>query len=378
MFSYTLLKRSERSRARLGVISTPHGEIETPAFIPVATRATIRTLDSDEVAELGSQALICNTYHLHLAPGEDLVQKHGGIHGFMKWDRPLMTDSGGFQVYSLGFGMDHSMGKILKEPTDEKLEEGAAPVNVKITETGVHFRSPIDGTQLYLDPKVSIGIQEKLGADIMFAFDECPSPLADESYMRRSMEKTHRWAQECIDAKTTDQALYGIVQGGSFKALREESARTIGAMDFQGFGIGGEFGYDKPTMRDVVGMVTDLLPHEKPRHLLGVGHPEDFSYIAESGCDTFDCIAPTHYARRGVLFASDGRVDLRKPTTMQMDGPLDPGCSCAVCSSYSRAYVSHLLRAKELSGMKLATYHNLYHLNELAKKIRIAIGNGEL
>jgi len=378
MFGYKLLKKSERSRARLGVISTPHGEIETPAFIPVATRATIRTLDSDEVAELGSQALICNTYHLHLAPGEDLVQKHGGIHGFMKWDRPLMTDSGGFQVYSLGFGMDHSMGKILKEPTDEKLEEGASPVNVKITDTGVHFRSPIDGTQLYLDPKVSIGIQEKLGADIMFAFDECPSPIADEAYMRRSMEKTHRWAKECIDAKTTDQALYGIVQGGGFKALREESARTVGAMDFQGFGIGGEFGYDKPTMRDVVGMVTDLLPEAKPRHLLGVGHPEDFTYIAESGCDTFDCIAPTHYARRGVLFASDGRVDLRKPTTMQMDGPLDPGCSCAVCSSYSRAYVSHLLRAKELSGMKLATYHNLYHLNELAKKIRTAIGNGEL
>jgi len=378
MFGFKVLKRSERSRARLGVITTPHGEIETPAFIPVATRATVRTLDSDEVAETGAQALICNTYHLHLAPGEELVQKHGGIHGFMKWDRPLMTDSGGFQVYSLGFGMDHQMGKILKEPTEKMLEEGASPVNVKITEEGVHFRSPIDGTQLYLDPKVSIGIQERLGADIMFAFDECPSPLADEAYMRRSMEKTHRWAQECIDAKKTDQALYGIVQGGGFKELRAESARTIGAMDFQGFGVGGEFGYDKPTMRDVVGAVTDILPTEKPRHLLGVGHPEDFTYIAESGCDTFDCIAPTHYARRGMLFTASGRVDLRKPSTMQEEGALDPACSCAVCANYSRAYVSHLLRAKELSGMKLATYHNLYHLNELAKKVRESIASGDL
>ena len=378
MFGFKVLKRSERSRARLGVITTPHGEIETPAFIPVATRATVRTLDSDEVAETGAQALICNTYHLHLAPGEELVQKHGGIHGFMKWDRPLMTDSGGFQVYSLGFGMDHQMGKILKEPTEKMLEEGASPVNVKITEEGVHFRSPIDGTQLYLDPKVSIGIQERLGADIMFAFDECPSPLADEAYMRRSMEKTHRWAQECIDAKKTDQALYGIVQGGGFKELRAESARTIGAMDFQGFGVGGEFGYDKPTMRDVVGAVTDILPTEKPRHLLGVGHPEDFTYIAESGCDTFDCIAATHYARRGMLFTASGRVDLRKPSTMQEEGALDPACSCAVCANYSRAYVSHLLRAKELSGMKLATYHNLYHLNELAKKVREGIASGDL
>ena len=379
MFGFKILKKSKRSRARLGVISTPHGEIETPAFIPVATRATIRTLDTPEIHEVGAQALICNTFHLHISPGEKIVKKAGGIHGYMQWNKPLMTDSGGFQVYSLGFGRDHGIGKVLKDEQERVLKEGSQPNAVKITEDGVFFRSPIDGKQLYLSPKVSIGIQEALGADIMFAFDECPSPLADEKYMRASLEKTHRWALECVKAKKSKkQALYGIVQGGGFRNLRIESAEKIGAMEFDGFGFGGEFGYDKKTLKKVVGEVSDALPEKKPRHILGIGHPEDFAIIAGAGGDTFDCIAPTHYARRGVIFTSKGRLDLRKPRFLNDFKPLDPSCKCDVCKTYTRSYISNLMRAHELTGMKLATFHNLFYFNSLAAQVRKMIKNGDL
>jgi queuine tRNA-ribosyltransferase len=379
MFEFKILKRSKKSRARIGVISTPHGEIETPSFIPVATRASVRTLDSDEIARLGSQALICNTYHLHIAPGEKIIKKFTGLHKFMNWNRPLMTDSGGFQVFSLGFGRDHGMGKVLKNDQEKSLKENAQPVSVKITEHGVHFRSPIDGTALYLDPKKSIAIQEALGADIMFAFDECPSPLANDEYMRKSLEKTHRWAQECIDAKKSKkQALYGIVQGGAFEALRIESAKIIGAMDFEGFGIGGEFGYDKKSLEKVVSAVTDELPENKPRHLLGIGHPEDFAYSIAAGADTFDCIAPTHYARRGTLFTSKGRLDIRKRPMLSDQKPIDQKCKCDACQNYSRSYISHLIRANDLTGMKLTTIHNVFYLNQLAKVYRDKIARGEL
>ena len=379
MFEFKILKKSKKSRARLGVISTPHGEIETPAFVPVATRGTIRTLDTREIEDVGSQLLICNTFHLHVAPGEKVVKKAGGIHGYMDWKKPLMTDSGGFQVYSLGFGRDHGIGKVLRDDQEKVLKEGSQPNAVKITDDGVYFRSPIDGKQLYLSPKVSIGIQEELGADIMFAFDECPSPLANEKYMLESLEKTHRWAQECLDAKKSKkQALYGIVQGGGFSRLRIESAKILGAMEFDGYGFGGEFGYDKKTLKKVVGEVSDALPENKPRHVLGIGHPEDFPIIAESGGDTFDCIAPTHYARRGVIFTSKGRLDLRKPQFVKEEKPLDPNCKCDVCKTYTRSYISSLLRAHELTGMKLATFHNLFYFNHLAATMRKRIKNGEL
>jgi queuine tRNA-ribosyltransferase len=381
MFNFKVLKQSKKSRARLGVISTPHGEVETPTFIPVATRATVRTLDTDEIAEVGSQMLIANTYHLHLAPGEDIIKKAGGIHGYMKWDKPLMTDSGGFQVFSLGFGRDHGVGKILKDEKDRSIETGAQPVAVKITEDGVHFRSFIDGKQHYLSPKVSVGIQEKLGADIIFAFDECPSPLANEEYMRKSLEKTHRWAKESLDARknTKKQAMYGIVQGGAFKHLRLESAKVIGAMDgFEGFGFGGEFGYNKVQLKKGISEVVDALPAHKPRHVLGIGHPEDFPIIAASGGDTFDCIAPSHYARRGVIFTSKGRIDLRKPRFLKELKPLDPNCKCMICKTYTRSYISHLLRGHELTGLKLATYHNIFYFNTLAATMRKRIKNGDL
>ena len=376
MFGFKILKKSKKSHARLGIISTPHGEIETPSFVPVATRATIRTLDSDEVAEVGSQMLIANTYHLHIAPGEDIVKKAGGIHGYMDWKKPLMTDSGGFQVFSLGFGRDHGVGKILKDEKERSIETGAQPVAVKITEEGAHFRSPIDGKEYFLSPKVSVGIQEKLGADIIFAFDECPSPLANEEYMRRSLEKTHRWAKESLDARknTKKQAMYGIVQGGAFSALRKESAKIIGAMEgFEGFGFGGEFGYNKAQTKKGISEVSDLLPYEKPRHVLGIGHPEDFPIIAQSGGDTFDCIAPTHYARRGVIFTSQGRIDLRKPRFLKELKPLDSKCRCEICKTYTRSYISHLLRGHELTGLKLATYHNLFFFNNIGQMVPLAM-----
>lgn len=379
MFSFKVIKKSKKSRARLGVISTPHGEVETPAFIPVATRGAVRTLDSDEVAKLGSQMLICNTYHLHLTPGEKIVKKAGGLHKFMNWKRPLMTDSGGFQVYSLGFGRDHGMGKVLKHDQGKTLKEDATPVSVKIMEDGVYFRSPIDGREIFLGPKESIKIQESLGADIILAFDECPSPLSNEEYMRRSLEKTHRWAQQCIDVKSSrKQALYGIVQGGPFKHLRIESAQVLGAMDFEGFGIGGEFGYDKKSMEKMVSAVTEALPENKPRHLLGIGHPEDFAYTMRSGADTFDCIAPTHYARRGTAFTSRGRIDLKKRDNLKSQKPIDPKCTCDACKNYSLGYVAHLIRVNDLTGMKLSTIHNIHYFNNLAAMLRKKIASGDL
>ena len=379
MFEFRIIKQSRKSRARVGVISTPHGEIETPAFVPVATRATVRTLDSEEIAEAGSQILICNTYHLHLAPGEKLVKKAGGLHKFMHWNKPLMTDSGGFQVYSLGFGRDHGISKTLKEPSMQTVERDMQPKAMRITDDGVHFRSPIDGAEHFLGPRESIRIQEALGADIIFAFDECTSPIATKEYVHASFDKTHRWAKDCLRFKRSkDQALYGIVQGSSHRDLREESARAIGALPFEGFAFGGDYAYDKKKTEDLMGVVADIVPLDKPRHALGIGHPEDFAMIARAGFDTFDCIAPTHYARRGVVFTSNGRLDLNKRSFLSDQKPLDPECRCSVCESYSRAYIAHLIRAKELSGFKLATMHNLFYFNDLAQKTRQRIKNDEL
>lgn len=379
VFTFTILKKSARSHARLGVIETPHGIIETPSFVPVATRGSVRMIDSAEIAELGAQVLICNTYHLHLTPGEEIVRAGGGLHTFMRWEKPLFTDSGGFQVFSLGFGRDHGMNKMLKEAREERVEDGDAPKLLKMTEEGVRFRSPITGDELFLDPETSIGIQQILGSDVMFAFDECPSPLATEEYMRTSMDRTHRWATRCLDAKTSKhQALYGIVQGGKYKDMRLESARIIGAMPFDGFGIGGEFGYDKATLGEMLGWVHNELPQSKPRHVLGIGHPEDFPIIAGAGGDTFDCIAPTHYARRGIVFTSEGRLMLAKRELLTDFTPLDPACNCPVCRTYTRAYISHLVRAHELTGLKLATMHNVYYFNNLAAIMRNRIKNDEL
>ena len=378
MIDFKVTYKSKKSNARIGILKTPHGEIETPSFVGVATQAVVKTLTAQEVKKANSQILIANTFHLHLKPGEQYLKKAGGIHKFMDWDRPLMTDSGGFQVFSLGFGRDHGVGKILKEKSDLVIKSGKKPKNVKITEDGVFFRSPKDGQKLFIGPKESIKIQESIGADIMFAFDECTSPVADYFYTKKSLEKTHRWAEICLKSKKTNQALYGIVQGGKFEDLRTESAKFIGSLPFDGFGIGGEFGDEKHTMTDMLGFTLPYLPYEKPIHLLGIGHLEDIPEIMKAGIDTFDCIVPTHYARHGVAFTSEGRLDMRKSKFLTDKNPLDKKCGCETCQNYKRNYITHLLKADEITGLRLMTMHNLYFFNAYVEKLRNDIKKGQL
>jgi len=381
MIEFSILKKSKKSRARLGILKTPHGEVETPAFVGVATNATIKALRSDEVLRTNTQILIANTYHLHIEPGESIVKAAGGLNRFMDWPRPMMTDSGGFQVFSLGFGRDLGVGKVAKAfpgKLERLVEKNSQPNHVKITDDGVFFRSPLSGKEMFLGPKESMKIQEKLGADIIFAFDECTPPGATRQYIGTSSERTHRWAEVCLKEKKSQQALYGIVQGSRFKDLRQESARMIDAMDFDGFGIGGDLGESKIGTRDVLRWTLPLLSDQKPRHLLGIGHLEDIELIVKEGVDTFDCTVPTHYARRGVAFTSGGRVDLNKTAMLRDKEPVDAKCDCLVCASYRRNYIAHLIRAREITGSALLTFHNLYFWNAYVQKIREKIRRGVL
>ncbi len=381
MIEFSILKKSKKSKARLGVLKTPHGEIETPAFVAVATNATIKALRSDEVMKTNTQILISNTYHLHVAPGEGVVKMAGGINKFMDWPRPTMTDSGGFQVFSLGFGHDLGVGKVTKffpGKLERLVEKNTQPNHVKITDDGVFFRSPLSGKEMFLGPKESIKIQEKIGADIIFAFDECTPPGATRQYIVTSSERTHRWAAECLKARKSKQALYGIVQGSHFKDLRQESARIVGKMNFDGFGIGGDLGESKTGTRDVLDWTLPLLDEKKPRHLLGIGHIEDIELIVKQGVDTFDCTVPTHYARRGIAFTSRGRVDFVKSALLNNKEPIDSKCDCLVCKNYRRNYIAHLIRAQEITGGALLTFHNLYFFNAYVAKIREKIKRGTL
>ena len=361
----------------MGILKTSHGEIETPAFVPVATQAVVKTLTSEEAEAAKCQILICNTFHLHLKPGEKIIKSSGGLHKFMNWPKPLMTDSAGFQVFSLGFGRDFGMGKILKEKNGGKIKSGQQPKLLKITSEGVLFRSPNDGRKIFIGPKESIKIQESLGADIIFAFDECTPPIANYAYTKKSLKLTHQWAQICLNAKKSKQALFGIVQGGKFKDLRIESAKFIGNLPFDGFGIGGEFGDDKKIMEKMINWVNKELPENKPRHLLGIGYLEDIPKIIKAGVDTFDCIVPTHYGRRGIAFTSSGELDLNKSKFLQDKKALDKKCPCFVCQNYSRSYLCHLFRAKEISALKFLTFHNLYFFNSFVENIRNAIKKGK-
>jgi queuine tRNA-ribosyltransferase/7-cyano-7-deazaguanine tRNA-ribosyltransferase len=399
MIEFKVLKKSKKSAARLGILKTPHGEVMTPAIVPVATLAAVKALRSDEIAATGTQLLISNTYHLHLQPGEKVVKAAGGINKFMNWPKPTMTDSGGFQVFSLGFGRDLGIGKksIKYYPgkIEQAIDRGNQPSNVRMTEEGVHFRSPLTGEELFLNPETSIAIQQKLGADIIFAFDECPPPGATHDYMKQSLARTHRWAKRSLDARTSKQALYGIVQGADFEDLRKEGAKTIAHMDgFDGFGIGGDIGESKDESRKILQWVIPLLNQKRPRHLLGMGHPEDIELIIKGGVDTFDCTVPTHYARRGIAFVSkksavrgvggvngvahEGRVDFNKAALLKDNGPIDAACECMVCQKYQRAYIAHLVRANEITGGALLTFHNLFFFNAYVAKMREKIAKGLL
>ena len=382
MIEFKILKKSKHSWARLGLLKTSNGEVETPSLAPVATRASVKTLTSEEAEAAKCRILIANTFHLHLKPGEEIVKRAGGLHNFMNWDRPLMTDSGGFQVFSLGFGRDLKVGKILKNFPGNNNQElvgvGAQPKFLKITDEGVYFRSPIDGRKLFLGPKESMKIQEKLGADIIFAFDECTPPLASPHYIKEAVKRTHDWAKICVKVKKGKQALFGITQGSKYKDLREESARYINSLGFDGFGIGGDLGEDKQTTKKILEWTMPLLDQSKPRHLLGIGHLEDMEPIIKQGIDTFDCTMPTEYARRGIAFTSAGRINLRQPKFLKDKNPVDKKCVCGTCSNYRRDYISHLFRTGEITALRLLTFHNLFYFNTFVENIRKKIKRGEL
>jgi len=397
---------------RAGILKTAHGEIHTPAFVPVGTKASVKALTPEQVRDLGAEVILANTYHLYLQPGDELVARAGGLHKFMNWPGPIITDSGGFQVFSLGVAYDYGVSKFiaLDAPPPEVIEEAYDTLRknkkAQVTEEGVKFQSIIDGSEHFLSPEKSMQIQNNLGADIAFAFDECTSPHASYEYLKKSMERTHRWAERSLQEHKkllaspdvfsqslpvrqaglgsslrsatpskkhagSAPALFGIVQGGRYRDLREESAKIIGAMNFDGFGIGGSF--IKEDMDEAVQWVNNILPEEKPRHLLGVGEPEDLFGAVENGCDLFDCVTPTRIARNGTLYTKRGKINIMNEKFKNDFGPVEGDCGCYTCKSYTRAYLSHLFRGKEMLAATLASIHNLYFIVNLVKKIRQAI-----
>jgi len=352
MFEYTLCKQDLRTRARAGVFTTPHGEIPMPIFAPVGTQATVKTVSPDELEDLGASLILANTYHLYLRPGPDLIMRLGGLHEFMRWPHPILTDSGGFQVFSL-----------------QDLR--------KVDEDGVTFRSHLDGSLHRFTPERVVEIQEQLGADIIMCLDECTEPH-DYHYNQAALERTHRWAERCKNAQTRrDQALFGIVQGGIHPDLRAQSAAFLVQLDFPGYAIGGlSVGETKEEMHRILDMVTPLLPEHKPRYLMGVGSPEDLFEGVSRGIDMFDCVLPTRTARNAGLFTRQGRINLRAARFAQDPGPIEEGCDCYTCRRFSRAYVRHLLRVKEFLGYRLATLHNLRFMLRLIDEIRRSILDG--
>lgn len=354
--TFELLKEDSQTGARLGRLHTPHGSIDTPVFMPVGTLATVKTMSPEELNEIGARILLSNTYHLWLRPGEDIVEEAGGLHSFMNWNGAILTDSGGFQVFSL---------------SDMR----------EIQEEGVHFRNHLSGEKLFLSPEKSIQIQNSLGADIIMAFDECPPYPAEYDYMKQSVERTSRWAERCLKAhrRPEDQGLFGIIQGGEYEDLRQQSARDLVSLDFPGYAVGGlSVGEPKDVMNKVLEFTTPLLPKNKPRYLMGVGSPDSLIDGAIRGIDMFDCVLPTRIARNGTCMTSTGRLVVRNAKYARDFRPLDEHCDCYVCRNYSRAYIRHLIKANEIFGMRLTTYHNLYFLVKLMEQVREAIRENRL
>lgn len=380
MISFKILKKSKNNRARLGFLETGHGVIETPCLVPVATQAVVKTLTSEEAAETKSQILISNTFHLHLKPGEKVIEKSGGLHKFMNWKKPLMTDSGGFQVFSLGFGKDFGLTKFLGKGADNKkiIGKSSRPKSLKITSDGVFFKSFIDGRELFMGPEESIKIQEELGADIIFSFDECTPPLADYDYVKKSVDRTHKWAGICLKIKKSNQAIFGIIQGSEFRDLRQKSAKFINSLDFDGFGIGGDLWRERSGTKKILNWFMPIINERKPRHMLGVGHLENIKDIIKLGIDLFDCTVPTHYARRGIAFTSEGKLNLKQTKFLKKREPLDKECICPVCLNYKKDYICHLLKAGEITALKLLTFHNLFYFNSFIEDIREKIKKGEI
>jgi len=348
--TFELLHTCKQSGARLGVLHTPHGDIPTPIYMPVGTQATVKAMTPREMEEINAKIILSNTYHLHLRPGEDIIREAGGLHQFMDWHHPILTDSGGFQVFSLA-----------------ELR--------KITEEGTAFRSHLDGSKQFISPEISMDIQQALGSDIAMAFDVCSPYPCDHKTAQEAMHRTHRWAERCKKHHTrSDQALFGIVQGAFYADLRIESAKTLADMDFPGYGIGGlSVGEPKPVMYEMLEQIEPYLPKEKPRYLMGVGTPDCFLEGILRGVDMFDCVLATRIARNGTCFTRNGRLVVRNAQYARDFTPIQEGCDCYACQHFSRAYVRHLLKAGEITGGRLASIHNLRFLIHMMEEIRQAI-----
>ncbi|MDO8183447.1 MAG: tRNA guanosine(34) transglycosylase Tgt [bacterium] len=385
---FEVIKEIPGALGRAGVITTFHGIIKTPAFVTVGTKATVKALTPEQVKSLGAQVVLANTYHLYLEPGEKILQEAGGLHQFMNWDGPTMTDSGGFQVFSLGaaFGQG-GVSKIASNQENSRVFTPEGPYAdknffdsslAKIDEDGVTFKSYLDGSEHRFTPEHSMEIQHAIGADIMFAFDECTSPQASYEYQQEAMTRTHRWAERSLkkhlellkanEANKLKPALFGIVQGGRHQDLREESAKFIASLDFDGFGIGGSF--NKDDLSTAVAWVNNILPTNKPRHLLGIGEVEDLFAGVENGVDTFDCVMPTRMARNGTLQIATGRLNILNAQYKNDFTPVEEGCVCYTCQNYTRAYLAHLFRSKEILANTLASIHNLYFFIHLVDQMR--------
>ena len=345
----TFALQGHDGKARAGKIETPRGSIHTPIFMPVGTLGTVKAMTPEELKDIGAEIILGNTYHLHLRPSDSLIAKLGGLHRFMNWDRPILTDSGGFQVFSLA-----------------KLH--------KRSEEGVRFQSHLDGSSFWLTPEISIGIQENLGSDIMMVFDECPELPASREKLQESLELTTRWARRCKEAQKTDQALFGIVQGGGELDLRRQSLEQMTEIGLDGYALGGlSVGESKEEMYFVLDHVAHEMPAATPRYLMGVGEPEDLLAGIEAGIDMFDCVMPTRNARNGNLFTSEGKVTIKQAKYREDERPLDPNCNCNTCQHYSRAYLRHLYQCNEILAMRLNTLHNLHFYLQLMRDSRDAI-----
>ncbi len=351
-FGFSLRRTDAGSRARLGEMRTPHGQIDTPAFAPVGTQATVKALAPRDLHALGAELILSNTYHLYLRPGADVVADLGGLHRFMGWDGPILTDSGGFQVFSLA-------------------------ENRKITDDGVEFQSHVDGSRHLFTPEMVVRVQEQLGADVIMCFDECAEPY-DRAYNEQALARTHSWAERCRAAQTRDdQALFGIVQGGVFPDLRRQSAEFLAGLDFPGYAIGGlSVGESKAEMYEMLDVIAPLLPEGKPRYLMGVGAPEDLLEGVARGVDFFDCVLPTRLARNAALYTRQGRLNIRNAQFERDPAPIEAGCGCYTCRHFSRAYLRHLFKARELLAYRLATIHNVHFLLQLMRDVRAALAEG--
>jgi queuine tRNA-ribosyltransferase len=353
---YELIKTCKQTGARLGIVHTPHGSFETPTFMPVGTQATVKAMSPEELKEMNAGIILSNTYHLWLRPGNDIVKEAGGLHKFMNWDRPILTDSGGFQVFSLSQFR-------------------------KIEEEGVHFRNHLNGDKLFLSPEKAMEIQNDLGSDIMMAFDECPPYPATHEYMLQSVDRTTRWAKRCKEAhqRPDEQGLFGIIQGGEYEDLRRRSAEALVELDFPGYAVGGlSVGEPKDVMNRVLDFTTPLMPADKPRYLMGVGSPDSLIDGSIRGIDMFDCVLPTRIARNGTLMTSEGRMVIKNAKYARDFRPIDENCDCYTCKNYTRAYVRHLLRTEETFGLRLTSYHNLRFLIKLMEDVRQAIREDRL